>query len=107
MKTSDGESHQLQPGRWLSAYGNSLYSYALIKTGDAKTAEDLLQDTFLSGIRAQASFKGNSTEKTWLFSILKNKIIDYYRKKDVLKDVSAYIADTEPGFSGHFFEQTD
>jgi RNA polymerase sigma factor (sigma-70 family) len=27
------------------------------------------------------SFKGDSSPKTWLFSILNHKIIDYYRKK--------------------------
>ena len=32
-------------------------------------------------IKNKDSFKGNSSEKTWLTSILKNKIIDYYRKK--------------------------
>jgi RNA polymerase sigma-70 factor (ECF subfamily) len=36
---------------------------------------------FFSALKAKDNFKGNSSEKTWLTSILKNKIIDEYRKK--------------------------
>lgn len=38
-------------------------------------------------------------------SILKNKIIDYYRKKDVLKESTSYLTETEEAFSRHFFEK--
>jgi MFS family permease len=34
------------------------------------------------------SFKGNSSERTWLFSILKNKIADHYRKASTRYEVS-------------------
>jgi RNA polymerase sigma-70 factor (TIGR02943 family) len=43
-------------------------------------AEDLVQDTFLSALKALDTFRGNASEKTWLTGILKNKIIDYYKK---------------------------
>ena len=43
-------------------------------------AEDLVQDTFLSALKARGKFLGNASEKTWLTGILKNKIIDYYKK---------------------------
>ena len=32
-------------------------------------------------MKAKDRFKGNSSEKTWLFAILKHKIIDHYRSK--------------------------
>jgi RNA polymerase sigma-70 factor (ECF subfamily) len=99
-----GSGNTLQPSKWLDLYGDYLYSYAVLKVGSASVAEDLVQDTFLSAIRAKGTFQGNSTEKTWLVAILKNKIIDYYRKKDVLKDAREYLADTEQEFSNHFFE---
>jgi len=78
-----------------------------MKVGTTSIAEDLVQETFLSAIRAKDSFKGESTEKTWLVSILKNKIIDHYRKKDVLKNASEYIAETEQEFTGSFFDLND
>jgi len=40
----------------------------------------MVQDTFISALKAADTFKGNSSERTWFVSILKRKIIDYYRK---------------------------
>jgi len=94
----------LNPKNWVSNYGDYLFSIALMKTSNTEVAEDLVQDTFLSAIKAADSFKGESAEKTWLVRILNNKIIDYYRKKDVLKGTSDYLDSTENNFDEHFFE---
>lgn len=97
----------LKPGQWVKTYADYLYSLALIKVNNKETAEDLVQETFLSAFKAKDSFKQDSSEKTWLTAILKNKIIDHYRKKDVLKDVANYISATESGFDEHFFNESD
>ncbi|MDN3654836.1 sigma-70 family RNA polymerase sigma factor [Ferruginibacter paludis] len=94
----------LKPGDWVKTYADYLYSLALIKVSNKETAEDLVQETFLSAFKAKDSFKNGSSEKTWLTAILKNKIIDHYRKKDILKDVSSYISETNKGFDEHFFD---
>lgn len=100
-------SNTLQPADWIGLYGDYLYSLALLKTGNKEIAEDLVQDTFLSAFKARESFKGNSSEKTWLATILKNKIVDHYRKKDVLKNTGDYLADTEESFHNSFFTTGD
>lgn len=64
---------------WVNAYSDALFSWAFYKTSSKENAEDLVQDTFLAAYNKFDSFKGNSQPKTWLFSILNNKIIDYYR----------------------------
>ncbi len=92
------------PKQWLHNYGDYLYSIAVLKTNDKETAEDLVQETFLSAIKALPGFKGESNEKTWLTAILNNKIIDYYRKKDVLKNADSYLIETDQSFYGSFFE---
>lgn len=97
----------LRPGAWVKTYADYLYSLALIKVNNKETAEDLVQETFLSAFKAKDSFKQDSSEKTWLTAILRNKIIDHYRKKDVLKEVAGYISATEKGFDEHFFNETD
>lgn len=66
---------------WLNEYGDELYSWAFYKTSNKEIAEDLVQDTFVSAFTNFDKFQEKSTPKTWLFSILKNKIIDFYRKK--------------------------
>ncbi len=58
-----------------------MYSWAFYKVSDSELAKDLVQDTFLAAAEKISSFKGKSSPKTWLFSILNFKIIDYYRAK--------------------------
>lgn len=65
----------------VDEYTDALYSWAYHKTSDPEVAKDLTQDTFLAAVQGIERFKGNSTPRTWLFSILNNKIVDYYRKK--------------------------
>lgn len=97
-------NNDLQPSKWLTLYGDYLFSLAFIKLNNKEAAEDLVQETFVSALKAKDSFRGESTEKTWLVSILNNKIIDHYRKKDVLKNAETYLPDTESSFSDHFFD---
>ncbi|NOQ17540.1 MAG: sigma-70 family RNA polymerase sigma factor [Methyloprofundus sp.] len=68
------------PEGWLSEYGDILYRYALVRVRSEATAEDLVQETLLSGLQAFAKFSGKSTVRTWLIGILKHKIIDHFRK---------------------------
>jgi RNA polymerase sigma-70 factor (ECF subfamily) len=69
------------PAKWLELYGDLLYKYTLPRVKDSVSAEDLIQETLLAGLKGLNSFKEEASEKNWLFAILKNKIIDYYRKK--------------------------
>lgn len=77
---------------WVESYTGELYSWAFYKTSDSETSRDLVQDTFLAALEKVESFKGESSPKTWLFSILNHKIIDYYRKQEkqpvALEDLS-------------------
>jgi RNA polymerase sigma-70 factor, ECF subfamily len=71
----------LDPETWLDQYGDYLYRFALAHTKDQAVAEDLVQETFLAALHGRNRFKGHSAVKTWLSAILKNKIVDYLRKK--------------------------
>jgi RNA polymerase sigma-70 factor (TIGR02943 family) len=66
---------------WVAQYTDKMYSWAYHKTSNKELAEDLVQETFLSAFKAIDDFNFDSQPKTWLFRILNNKIIDYYRKK--------------------------
>ena len=45
-----------------------------------EVAEDFVQETFLANVRGYEKFGGRSLERSWLCDILKNKIVDYFRK---------------------------
>lgn len=69
------------PDLWVDRYADMLYRYAFVRINDNGIAEDIVQETFLSAWRAKETFKGQTSEKNWLYAICKNKIIDYFRKK--------------------------
>lgn len=73
-------TNKLEPAKWVEKYSDYLYNFACYRVNDQELAEDLVQDTFLSALTAKDLYKGQASEKTWLVSILKNKIIDHYKK---------------------------
>ena len=72
--------HQLDPNNWIDLYSDYLFNYTVTRVNDREIAKDLVQDTFFAGLKSMKNFKGEASERTWLVSILKRKIIDYYRK---------------------------
>jgi len=46
-------------------------------------AEDICQETFLKAFRSQHSFDGQSSLKTWLFSIAYHETVSFLRKKKI------------------------
>lgn len=78
----------INTSKWVALYADQLFFFANARTRNSAVAEDLVQETFLSALKAKDRFKGNSTEKTWLYSILKNKIIDYFRKSSTKNEKS-------------------
>lgn len=64
---------------WVKSYTGEFFNYAFQRTSCNETAEDLVQETFLAAYENFDSFKGNSSPKTWLYAILKHKIIEYHR----------------------------
>jgi RNA polymerase sigma-70 factor (ECF subfamily) len=62
-------------------YAPQLYSAALRMTRNQADAEDLVQETYLRGFRAFASFEQGTNLRAWLFRILTNAYINRYRAK--------------------------
>lgn len=69
-----------EPEIWLTKYGDYLFQFAFSKIRNTQQAEDIVQETFLSALKAFEKFEGRSTVKTWLTSILKFKVMDHYRR---------------------------
>lgn len=77
--------NQLYPDTWVDAYADYLFNYAIGRISDAEIAKDLVQETFLAGLKSAKNYKGNAAERTWLIAILKRKVIDHYRKTNSKK----------------------
>lgn len=68
-------------------------------------AEDLVQETLLSAYSAGDSFQGRALVNSWLFAILKNKIIDALRQIGRQRKVFTAQDDEllDETFESHFF----
>lgn len=72
--------HTLNPNKWIDLYSDYLYNFTITRVNDREIAKDLVQETFFASLKSMKNFKGEASERTWLISILKRKIIDHYRK---------------------------
>lgn len=73
-------SDTVNPHIWFDEYRDSLFNYAFNQLRDADLAEESIQETFLAALQSRKNFQSLSSEKTWLFSILKRKIYDHFRR---------------------------
>lgn len=88
MANTDKNNHVLSPENWVEKYADSFYSYVFYRTNSEDISSDLVQETFYSALKGKHNFRGDSSEKTWLMSILKNKLMDYYRVRYTNVDIS-------------------
>lgn len=84
-------TNPLDPSTWIFKYGDCLLRCALSRVRYIENAEDLVQETFLAALRSRHTFIGESSEKTWLISILKHKVVDYYRANHGRKAVGEFM----------------
>jgi len=103
---SEANKHKLEPQKWVERYGDYLFNYAVVRVNDSGKAEDLVQETFLAALKARDRYRGDSTERTWLISILKRKIIDSYRKKYSSRE-SAFGEHEGSVFDGDFYRSEE
>ena len=77
---STSENKQANPENWVDLYGDYLYRFALSRLNSPELAADCVQDTFMAGIKKISTFDTSRDEKYWLRGIMRNKIIDHFRK---------------------------
>jgi RNA polymerase sigma factor (sigma-70 family) len=62
-------------------YKQDVYVYLLSLTHNPNLSEDLLSETFVNSISSIGNFRGQSSVKTWLFSIARNLWLQSIRKE--------------------------
>ncbi len=87
MNTTDTQLKQALNGdinafqKLFSEFQNQLKSYLYRLLADRLDAEDLTHDTFVKAFDKIASFKGESSLKTWVFQIATNLAYDLLRRR--------------------------
>jgi RNA polymerase sigma-70 factor (ECF subfamily) len=68
-----------------SQFHNSLHNYIKVRVNDRDDAADILQEVFIKIASKLDSLTDGEKLKGWIFTITRNTIIDYYRKKSNVK----------------------
>ena len=79
--------------RLIEQYHYRLFRYLLYLTGSREAAEDFFQETWVRVIDRGHQYKGKFKFETWLFTIARNLVIDFHRRK-TRESLEAFV---EPG----------
>lgn len=89
----------LRDNAFLEALRAQMVRFATLQLNDRDLAEDAVQDALASALRNAGSFAGRSALKTWVFAILKNKIIDVVRQRSRIVYTGSLVREDEDGDS--------
>jgi len=65
----------------MNKYMKNIYNYLLLKISNKEDVKDVMQETIFAIWKNLKNFKRNSSFKTWVIGIAKNKTMDLYRYK--------------------------
>ena len=82
--------------RLIEEHGGQLYQLAIRFCGNESEAEDLVQEVFLNAHRAWESFRGEASEKTWLYRIAARACQRMHRKRSGEPDRIGSLQDDLP-----------
>ena len=91
-------SHALdwtQDEAFMSELRQQMLKFASLQLQDTSLAEDAVQEAFIGALKNQQTFGRRSAFKTWVFAILKHKIIDVIRGNHRLVPSSSMQDDDE------------
>ena len=66
---------------WFKKYRSKLKKIANSKIDNSAVASEIVQETFISCLQTLNLFKGESSLLTWMQSVMRHEIADFYRKK--------------------------
>lgn len=71
--------NEIDPKVWVDEHGDHLFQFAMMRLRNRSSAEEAVQETFLSALAGLESFSGKSSIRSWLKGILRHKIADQFR----------------------------
>lgn len=78
---------------YLQALRTQMLKFAVLQLGDESLAEEAVQEALLGALKNVHSFARRAALKTWVFAILRNKIIDILRRRQRLVEASRLLGD--------------
>lgn len=79
----------------IRQYDQQVLRLALHLTGSPDDAQDIYQEAFLKAYKSVGNFRFECSFYTWIYRIVTNLCLDHLRKKQVRKEDSAVVSDSD------------
>ncbi len=79
----------------FKALRSDMLRFAALQLRDDQMAEDMVQDAIIAALDGAQGYAGRAAIKTWVFGILRNKIVDAIRSRSRTCNLSALAAEDE------------
>src|SRR4051812_43888325 len=79
----------------IRQYDSAVLRLALHLTGSPDDAQDIYQEAFLKAYKSVGNFRFECSFYTWLYRIVTNLCLDHLRKRQVRKEDSATVVDSD------------
>ena len=73
----------------IEAVRREMLRFAVLQLRDEAAAEDAVQEALLGALTGRQGFEGRAALKTWVFGILKHKLVDLLRQRQRTVNISA------------------
>jgi RNA polymerase sigma-70 factor (ECF subfamily) len=105
---SSAMSSETQFAEALAPLRRDMLRFARLQLRDDAAAEDAVQEALIAAVEKRASYGGRASLRTWVFAILRNKIIDMLRARNSGIRFVETDASTDAHFDadGHWAEES-
>jgi RNA polymerase sigma factor (sigma-70 family) len=96
-QSKDDQFFMQQTEQWYQQYGESVYRRCLWILRDEETAKDVLQEVFVRAHRGAASFRGDASVLTWLYTIADRRCFTmmHRKKKQLLQTADSEVGEVQ------------
>lgn len=81
LQAENSVTHHFDDISYMSQLREQMLRFTRTQLRDSEAAEDIVQDALLGAIKNLKAFAGRAAFRSWVFAILKNKMVDYIRKQ--------------------------
>ena len=85
LESSTSKQRKMKTEQIWEEFSDKLYRFILAKVNDKELAKDLLQEVFIKIHSNIDSLDNADVLSSWLFTITRNTVYDYYRSKKAYK----------------------
>lgn len=87
---------------YMAQLRDHMVRFTVTQVRDQTVAEDLVQDALLGAVKNLQKFSGRAAFRSWVFAILKNKMVDFFRRQGRAPETVVFDVEGDFDARGHW-----